>query len=345
MARIGMGLKRSRGVAAARGPPADPPIRGAKFAESLEPISGVVLDVSEGVPKARPVFENVTYLIGRRTSQQFFRFPPMDAMVMQIFMFCVGYAASLTGVQVHAFILMSDHYHITITDVHGLVPKFFNLLNANMALLIKRHFDLPEEIWNKSQTSMVDLSSDEVPAEMTVVQKIAYTIGNATSSGLLKHWYQWPGAQSKPEDIGTREYHIKRPACASARTELPSSVTWKLDVPPSLAHWSHEQRVQAIGDALQELSAKARSEFPRPMGLKEIAKQGIEDRPYRRAKRERKLNPRFAGDAERRKIMVAILQAFDDDYDGAREGYCAGNHSVVFPRGTWSGKDIPMGYL
>ena len=85
------------------------------------------------MPKARMVLAAVTYLVTRRTSQRFFRFPPGDPVVKQIFEYAVAYAAGETGVRVHAWILMSNHFHIVATDVRGEAPLFYQLLDRQSA--------------------------------------------------------------------------------------------------------------------------------------------------------------------------------------------------------------------
>ena len=120
--------------------------------------------------KARMVLPLVTYLVTRRTWQRFFRFPPGDPVVKQIFEYSLAHAASRTGVLVHAWILMSNHFHLVVTDVEGKAPWFFQLLDQTITNLLKRHFpDIEDSVWNKSQTGAADLSNDEKPCDVTVL--------------------------------------------------------------------------------------------------------------------------------------------------------------------------------
>ena len=163
------------------------------------------------------VLAAVTYLVTRRTSQRFFRFPPGDPVVKQIFEYALAYAAGETGVRVHAWILMSNHFHIVATDVRGQAPLFYQLLDQTIANLLKRHFpDLEGELWNKSQTSAVDLSNELSPSDVTVLEKLVYTMGNAKTSGLVSKWTQWEGTMSKPEDMGQRVVREATGLCVGA---------------------------------------------------------------------------------------------------------------------------------
>jgi len=267
-------------------------------------------------------------MVVRRTSQRLYRFPPWDGVVRQIFLYCLGYASRETGVEVHGWILLSNHYHVVLTDVRGEAPAFFQKLNQNMAMLIKRHFGLSEELWNTSQTSVTDVSNEECPSEEEVLKRLVYTLGNATLSGLVRRWSQWEGAQSRPEDMGQRLVRVRRPECASERSRLPEQVELRVTVPPALAHWDRGELVALLHEELRRLP-----EPERPLGMKRIRRQSIWDRPTAPPKK-RSRGARIAGDKERRLAMLALLRAFAEAYERAMERYRAGE-ACVFPRGTW----------
>lgn len=271
----------------------------------------------------------VTYLITRRTWQRFFRFPPGDPVVKQIFEYSLAYAASLTGVQVHAWILMSNHFHIVATDVRGVSPQFFQLLDQTIVNLLKRHFpDIEGSVWNTSQPSAVDLSNELSASEVTLIEKLVYTMGNAKTSGLVAKWTQWEGSMSKPEDMGQRVLRVSRPECASTRTKLPAKVETQVHVPAGLKHWKRQELMEMLRGELKRIPRPVN-----PIGMKRIREQSIWDRPKTKAKKST-TNPRFAGDVDRRKAMVALLRAFRADYLCALQKHCAGE-ACVFPEGTW----------
>ncbi len=281
------------------------------------------------MPAARMVIPGVTYLLTRRTLHRYFRFPPGDPVVKQIFLYALAYAASRTGVQVHAWILMSNHLHVVITDVRGEAPRFYQFLDQTITNLLCRHFpDIEDGVWNKSQPSAVDLSNALLASETSVIEKLVYTMGNAKASGLVAKWTQWQGCMSKPEDMGQRVVTVRRPACASKRTLLPEQVEMRVEVPPSLAHWDRDELMEMLHGELRAIPRPKR-----PIGMKRILRQSIWDRPGKRAKRSA-INPRVAGRPARRIAMLTMLKAFRESYRCALEKYCAGEE-CVFPWGTW----------
>ena len=245
----------------------------------------------------------------------------------RIFLYCLGYASESTGVEVHGWILMSNHYHVVVTDVEGRGPEFYQKLNQNVACLLKRYLGLPEEVWSKAQTSVTDLSNEEHPSEEAVLERLVYTLGNAQLSGLVRRWWHWEGAQSTPEDLGRRELRVGRPGCASRRSKLPSEVRLRVTVPPSLSHWDRGALVSELRERLRRLPEPAK-----PVGRARLRSQGVWERPRGVPKRSR--GPRVGGSASRRRAMRGVLEAFAEAYERALSKYRAGE-PAVFPRGTW----------
>ena len=64
----------------------------------------------------RPVVPRIVYLLSRRCAQRQNLLRP-DSKVNQIFRFCLAYAAARTGVRVHCYQALSNHYHLVVTDL------------------------------------------------------------------------------------------------------------------------------------------------------------------------------------------------------------------------------------
>ena len=80
----------------------------------------------------RPVIPGKTYLLSRRCFERRFFLRP-SAKINQIFEFCLAIAAERTGVLVHAYCVLSNHYHLIATDPHGNLPVFMHWLNEYVA--------------------------------------------------------------------------------------------------------------------------------------------------------------------------------------------------------------------
>jgi REP element-mobilizing transposase RayT len=82
--------------------------------------------------KPRRVVPGVTYLVTRRCSERRFFLHP-DPQVTWNFEYLLGVLAAKYGVEVHAYVVMSNHYHLVVTDVQGVMPDFQRELNSLLA--------------------------------------------------------------------------------------------------------------------------------------------------------------------------------------------------------------------
>ena len=78
--------------------------------------------------RPRQVFPGEVVLGTRRCIERRFLLRP-DRVTSDIFLYCLARAARLTGVELHEFVVLSNHYHVVLTDVHGNRPEFFRELN------------------------------------------------------------------------------------------------------------------------------------------------------------------------------------------------------------------------
>ena len=121
----------------------------------------------------RQVLAGQTYFITRRCSDRRFFLVP-DSVVQKVFLFCLAVAAKLKSIQVHAVCVMSNHYHLVITDVEGQLPDFMAWLNRHTAICLKLHRRRAGPIWEAGEKySAVALVSAEA-----VWEKIVYTLAN-----------------------------------------------------------------------------------------------------------------------------------------------------------------------
>ena len=86
--------------------------------------------------RPRQILPGATYLVTRRCTQRQFLLTPTTRQHVQAFAYCLAYAAIKTGVYIHAVIVMGNHYHIVVTDPHGVLPVFAELLNKLVAKCI-----------------------------------------------------------------------------------------------------------------------------------------------------------------------------------------------------------------
>ena len=125
-----------------------------------------------------------TYLVTRTTSERRFLLRP-DAVVGEVFTYCLFRAAALHGVLVHAVCVESTHFHAVVTDVRGQLSEFMRWLDRHVALCLIEHYrgahpgQNLEGIWSKQPFGATLLLT-----EAAILDAIVYTITNPVKDGV-----------------------------------------------------------------------------------------------------------------------------------------------------------------
>jgi len=280
----------------------------------------------------RQVLPGTTYLVTRRTFQRQFLLRP-SPITNAVFLYVLSVAARRFGVQVHAFCVLSNHFHLVVTDPDARLPAFEQYLDALVARALNASLGRWESFWAPSRYSAVALVS---PAD--VIDKIAYVLANPVAAGLVRSGNEWPGLWSAPEAIGAEPAAAPRPTTFfRANGYMPGIAQLELVVPPGFE--SRAQFLDRLRPTLQALEEKARRELAsrgcRFLGPRRL----LTEKPWRRpasGEPRRKLAPRVAArDKWKRIEALSRLVGFLDAYRAAWCALRAGARDVVFPAGTY----------
>jgi REP element-mobilizing transposase RayT len=281
----------------------------------------------------RQVLPGTTWLVTRRCSERR-RFLRPSAIVNEIFLFVLAVAARRFGVEVHAFCVMSNHYHLLVTDRRALLPAFVQFLNGFVARAVNSSLGRWEGFW----ASRVTFSGVSNTTRKDVVRKGGYVLANPVAAGLVKHGREWPGLWTAPEQLGTAILTARRPAkFFRAKGGWPASVELALTVPPGFR--SAQEFRDAAAEEARVLEDKARrklaSEGRKFLGRAKILTQDPLTAPAGTEPR-RKLNPHLAAiDTVERIDAIARLKRFVREYRVALAKLREGIREVVFPAGTY----------
>lgn len=281
----------------------------------------------------RFVVPGVTYLLSRRCFSRQFLLRP-SRKVNQIFEFCLAVAAARTGCEVHAYCMLSNHYHLVVTDVRGNLPVFMHWLNEYVAKCGNREMGRWESFWAPGSYSQVSLSDEE-----DVIDKLVYTYTNPVSACLVPKFRQWPGAHSTPEAMTEPAVIVDRPkGFFRPDGHVPSHQPLKLVLPPAFLGrpaWLRDLEAR-ITAREAELHSKFDRKHQRFLGRRRALKQSTTARPTGREPR-RGLNPRVAGrDKWKRVESLQRLRRFLLGYRSAWRHFAEGDRSVMFPFGTYA---------
>jgi hypothetical protein len=280
---------------------------------------------------ARPIHPGTRYLLTRRVAHRQFLLRPSE-LTNRVFLYALAYAALVTGVVVHAVVVMSNHAHLVVTDPGGRLPQFLHMLHLHVAKVMNAALGRKENFWSSDDPSVVALESDD-----EVLEKIAYVIANPTAAGLVANPADWPGVIS-PE--GGMTVTAARPAVFyRAKGKMPESIELMV-TPPELSSFDSIEAVVAKLRELVALNVKAaRDELAEANETflgREAALSARTSASASTPERSGSRRPRFAARGrQRRACVIDRLRAFHASYSRALDAWRAGDRSVVFPAGTY----------
>ena len=282
-----------------------------------------------GMTAPRQVLPGTTYLVTRRCAQRQFLLKPSKT-TNGLFLYLLAVAARRFGIQVHAFCVLSNHFHLVVTDPRAQLPAFHQFLDALVARALNASLGRWETFWAPSSYSAVTLVS---PSD--VLDKAAYALANPVAAGLVRAGCLWPGLWSAPEWIGARTLEVRRPKhFFDEKGTLPEQASLQLTPPPGFA--SPEEFRDQLAAALAQREAQAerdaRSGF---LGVARVLAQKATGRPAPGEPR-RTLNPRVATrDKWKRIEALGRLVEFLRSYRSAWAARRTGRADATFPPGTY----------
>jgi hypothetical protein len=227
---------------------------------------------------------------------------------------------------------MSNHYHLAMTDVHGVLPDFMGWLNCQLAKRIKRLRRWDEVVWEPN----VHYSAVELQGEAEALDKVAYTLLNPVSAGLVHRPRDWPGVVSTMKQLCRGKLEVQRPT-RWFKDELPDSLALALTPPPSFTdrHAYLAALRTVIARRLRTLHAEWASQRLRVVGREAVLKASVTSRPPSRKERFGR-SPTFSALTRQAWLQAARrLRAFRAAYRRAYEAWRSGEPDVEFPAGTW----------
>ena len=283
--------------------------------------------------RPRQVLPGTTYLVSRRCAQRQFLLRP-SRHVNRIFRFCLAVAANRTGIQLHAYCALSNHYHIVLTDPAGSLPEFMHWLNEYVAKSINSLLGRWEAVWAPGSYSAVHLVDAQA-----VLEELVYVYTNPVEAGLVRRARDWPGAISLPAHMTSAPTKIRRAdGFFRDKGPVPSSALLELSIPPALIGECDDptQRLERmVREREKELQQQAQAQGLGFLGRRKVLRQSPWGRP-RNAEPRRGLDPRVAcRDKWKRIETIQRLQQFQADYREARRRFLRGETAVRFPAGTY----------
>jgi REP element-mobilizing transposase RayT len=280
----------------------------------------------------RQILPGATYLLTRRCACRLLLLRP-SPLTNAIFHFVLADAARRFGIEIHAYCVLSNHWHAVVTDPEARLPGFLQQLDSLVARAVNALLGRWESFWAPASYSAVTLVAPE-----DIVEKTAYVLANPVAAGLVRSGRDWPGLWSAPESIGAGPTTVKRPDFFfRQKGKMPEVVELELTAPPGFgsAEAFRERVLQALAAKEAEAVANLEAAERGFLGGQRVLAQEPASQPAT-AEPRRQLNPRIAGrDKWKRVEAIGRLVEFLRRYRAALRAFREGVEGVVFPRGTY----------
>ncbi len=273
-------------------------------------------------------------MVTRRCSERRFFLTP-TAVVNQVFAYCLAYAAQETGILLHAWTVMSNHFHVIVTDPEVNLPEFMALVDRLVAKCMNVELKRFESFWSPEPYSAVRLEDESV-----IIDKILYVLANPTAAGLVSSNAQWPGLTSGPRACTKAPQKVRRPPVFfDPLGVMPDEVELQATVPPCLADEKPHHFAAMLAAKLKICEQDIREDLAESgrtiAGPAAVKAQDPFDCPasFRPAK---DFNPRVACASKWHRFeALQRLKEFLDAYLDAWRDFQRGNKDTVFPAGTY----------
>lgn len=280
----------------------------------------------------RQILPSVTYLITRRCFDRMFLLRP-SAQVNELFEYVLAAKAKEYGILLHAYCVLSNHWHCVLTDPHGRLPEFQRDLGSTVARAMNAELGREESFWAPGSYSAVALQTPE-----DVLDKMVYTLANPVAAGLVRRGSEWPGLWSAPARIGAAGRVVKRPKHYFRKDgPTPKTALLELTCPEGLG--SVEELRRRLNEALVEREDGAARELGEAGRSFLGARKVLAQKPFARPGTEEPrggLNPRVASRNRWKRLEAIVrLKTFVAEYREAWLAFKGGAREVVFPEGTY----------
>jgi REP element-mobilizing transposase RayT len=281
---------------------------------------------------ARRILPHTSWLITRRCSERRFFLLP-NSHTRQVFEYALARAARITGVALHAWMVMSNHYHLVVTDLQGRLPEFLRLLNSLVARALNFRYRRKEAFWKPGSYNAVQLCSDAA-----VLDKMVYTLANPVMAGLVRRAWSWEGSSSVGMDFGGVR-RVLRPGFSKSGEDVE---TLRLVAPPSNVS-SAAEIAEAVRRGLHARENEVRDRFAgegrRFVGMRAVLAQSWES-SARSEEAFGGMVPCFATrDVEELRRVIREWKEWVADYRRALGAFRDGVRDAVFPAGTYLMKE------
>ena len=224
--------------------------------------------------RARPLHPGSSYKVTKRClERRLFLAPGRNPDELISFIgYCLAYTAEKYGVQVHAAVMMSNHYHVDLTDPHGELAPWKQLFNSMLARGLNALRGRFDSFWSGDGPCDTRRPNDD-----DTLADLVYTLTNPVKAGLVKWSRLWPGFSTAGWRFGETRTYQRPEWFFDASGSMPEEASLTLTRPPVFKELDdeafYEKLATAVRAAERKVQAERRGQARRFMGLEKLATQ------------------------------------------------------------------------
>ncbi len=271
-------------------------------------------------------------MITRRCLEQTFLLRP-SPIANELFRYILAVAVKRHGIRLHAYCVLSNHFHLVLTDVEGKLPAFEQYLDSLVARAFNALHNRSDYFWSAGSYSAATLVR---PAD--VLDKAAYVLANPVAAELVRTGSEWPGLWSAPERIGGDAVTAHRPQGFFRQDgPMPATAALELVCPPGFesADAFRAELVASVKEREADVARRMEREGRSFAGPQHV----LAEDPHKRSapsEPKRALDPHLAcKDPPTRMEAIRRLKEFRAAYRAAWRAFARGVRDALFPHGTY----------
>lgn len=270
----------------------------------------------------------IFFVTNRCEEERFFLLPKRNIINLIGAWFGRALALYGDGIELYAFIFLSNHLHILCKDTKGQLSKVMWYFQLNIAKAVNRELGRQGHFFSREYHAAPVLTNEDFE------EKYTYTIANAVKAGLVSRADEGPflssykiAVENKSMEFvwfdRTKKHNMTRHGHKVDSSAFEKRYKIKLSTPPLWSGMSKARRTERIRELAKAAEHRYRQERKAEgkgfLGVKSIIAQSSFSRPKDPAR-----SPRvrvFCKDKEKKIEYLTSLKAISGLYREARDGF------------------------
>ena len=175
--------------------------------------------------------------------------------------YCLAHSSVSQQLEIHAAVCLPYKVREVACDLAGTRSKFMRQYHSLLSHLVRQYLPEPlDHVWANDRPNVNTIVGEDADAKFDeAIEACVETWTEPVRAGLCNHPDDYDGFMVRASDWG-KEIEVERPAIASSRTTLPSSVTYRPMPPPGREDLTLKEKIEHAQKELAKALPEAQRE-------------------------------------------------------------------------------------